>query len=315
MSSGEPVKDAGEIIGIEFDDDFIRLEASIHTYDSEGSGPLVQGKEAFQWSTVESECGKLLAKAKDLRVAIWYLRACLSLRALPGLREGMVCLANILRLPLDQIHPYPSEDESPRECHALQLGWLCGEQFAHQFATARIAADSSITVRDLAINKLADLSGKVADTRECVLSDLKGILDDFKAIGELLSSESMNFDVSRVCEIATQAMFSLRPKVVPSSVDSADSSIKAMEAMPQSQSPAVAASAHVPGVISGREDVSNTLDHLIEYFKNNEPGHPAPIFLARVKSMVGANFEDLMAELYPEADTLVARIGRPHPPA
>jgi len=53
------------------------------------------------------------------------------------------------------------------------------------------------------------------------------------------------------------------------------------------------------------------LSRMVAYFQAHEPSHPAPIFLNRVQRMLGANFETLMDELYPEADQLIAKLERP----
>jgi len=63
--------------------------------------------------------------------------------------------------------------------------------------------------------------------------------------------------------------------------------------------------------ISDRGDANRVLDLLIGYFKANEPGHPAPIFLERVQRMLGASFEELMRELYQEAPALLSRLQKP----
>ena len=65
------------------------------------------------------------------------------------------------------------------------------------------------------------------------------------------------------------------------------------------------------GNLSDRSDVSQMLAHIITYFRTYEPSHPAPIFLNRVQRMLGANFEELMGELYPDAQQLIAKIERP----
>jgi type VI secretion system protein ImpA len=60
-----------------------------------------------------------------------------------------------------------------------------------------------------------------------------------------------------------------------------------------------------------RSEVSDMLTKLIDYFQTNEPSHPAPIFLNRVQRMLGANFHELMDELYPDANQLIAKLERP----
>lgn len=65
------------------------------------------------------------------------------------------------------------------------------------------------------------------------------------------------------------------------------------------------------GVLRSRQEVGAALDRIVEYFRVHEPSHPAPIFLSRIQRMLGAGFEEVMAELYPEAASLVAQLSRP----
>jgi type VI secretion system protein ImpA len=60
-----------------------------------------------------------------------------------------------------------------------------------------------------------------------------------------------------------------------------------------------------------REEVQQSLTALIAYFREHEPGHPAPLLLQRVQRMVGASFETILAELYADAEQLVARVEKP----
>ena len=60
-----------------------------------------------------------------------------------------------------------------------------------------------------------------------------------------------------------------------------------------------------------RDDVRIALDQLVDYFVTHEPGHPGPIFLRRLQRMLGASFEDLMQELFPDAGQLMAKLNRP----
>ena len=65
------------------------------------------------------------------------------------------------------------------------------------------------------------------------------------------------------------------------------------------------------GVLRSRQEVGAALDRIVEYFRVQEPSHPAPIFLSRIQRMLGVGFEEVMAELYPEAASLVAQLSRP----
>jgi type VI secretion system protein ImpA len=53
----------------------------------------------------------------------------------------------------------------------------------------------------------------------------------------------------------------------------------------------------VSGVIRSREDVVRTLDGVLEYYRQVEPGSPVPLLLRRVQKLVPMDFVQAMQEL------------------
>lgn len=52
--------------------------------------------------------------------------------------------------------------------------------------------------------------------------------------------------------------------------------------------------------ITCREDVHCLLEKVNHYFQHHEPGHPAPLMIARAQRLINANFMDIMQNLLPE---------------
>ncbi len=60
-----------------------------------------------------------------------------------------------------------------------------------------------------------------------------------------------------------------------------------------------AAPVAVPGEINSRTDVSNALDRIVNYYRQNEPSSPIPILLERAKRLVNADFLTIMQDIAP----------------
>jgi type VI secretion system protein ImpA len=74
---------------------------------------------------------------------------------------------------------------------------------------------------------------------------------------------------------------------------------------------ATSARTAAPGEIRNRQDALQTLDRVIRYLEEAEPGNPAPLLIARAKKLIGVSFFDIMADLAPNAlDTIETVTGK-----
>nr|WP_230956979.1 type VI secretion system ImpA family N-terminal domain-containing protein [Burkholderia cepacia] len=300
MDVGALIEGAPEPDVLDFDEDFIQVDAAICEYDSVGNSPQRKGESTFQWVSIEGACIGLLSKANDIRVAIWYLRACMARRGVAGLAEGTKRLAAIMSLPAEDIHPRAQPGESSGEIQALHLGWIAGAQFLHQIGNVRLDG------QDVTLDALAHGDAEVTlwdqGYKEKTFYVLHDIKDSFKKIEESVSSEWHSIDVSRVLNLLDRVLEKL---------GSTGGESTSVTDSPTRSGGASDGDFNARSVMSTREDVAVALERIAEYFRVHEPGHPAPIFLSRIQRMLGAGFEELMAELYPDGTALAAQLGGP----
>ncbi|KVG57948.1 ImpA [Burkholderia territorii] len=286
---------------LDFDEDFIQVDAAICEYDAVGNSPQRKGESSFQWVSIESTCIGLLNKANDIRVAIWYLRACMAKRGVSGLAEGIKRLAAIMSLPAEDIHPQAQPGEASGEIQALHLGWIAGAQFLHQIGNVRLDG------QDVTLNALAHGEAEVTlwdqGYKEKASYVLQEIKDSIEKIEKSISSEGKSLDVSRVLIFLDRVLKKLGSAGGEGAASIADS--------PTRSGGASDGDFNARSAMSTREEVAVALERIVEYFRVHEPGHPAPIFLSRIQRMLGAGFEELMAELYPDGTALVAQLGGP----
>ncbi|WP_175029352.1 ImpA family type VI secretion system protein [Burkholderia seminalis] len=297
------MENESELGALDFDERFIQINAAICEYDSVGDAPPRKGESPFQWASIENACVLLLKEASDIRVAIWYLRACMARRGVAGLVDGIKCLAAIMVLPTEQIYPRAQSDESPGEIHALHLGWIAGPQFLHQIGNAFLEG-KDVTVNELVCGMVDSAIWDQA-SQERAINVIGEIRESLVIIERALIPEKQVVDISRVLDLLDRALGALGPRVDAAAAPSDGTSAHKCSASTRVED------FDSRSVLSTREEVAIALGHIVEYFRVHEPGHPAPIFLSRVQRMLGAGFADLLAELYLDGAALAAKLERP----
>ncbi|WP_063534097.1 type VI secretion system ImpA family N-terminal domain-containing protein [Burkholderia sp. MSMB1589WGS] len=295
---------------LDFDEDFIKIDAAICEYDSVGYAPQRKGESAFQWASVETACLALLKKAKDVRVAIWHLRACIARRGLSGLADGVRLLADLMSAPVEALHPRALPDESPGETLLIHLGWLAGPQFLHQLGGSRFE-DRDATLNDLIGGRAAAIveDRGYRDRANTLVHDIQ---DSLSRIRKSIAVVEQELNLSRALDLLSVAASRLAQTGSGSEANASVADEKLADAAPGSPAPGAQQPAAGPGGgLRSRQEVGAALERIVEYFRLHEPSHPAPIFLSRIQRMLGAGFEEVMAELYPEAASLVAQLNRP----
>lgn len=277
-------------------DEFQSVDAMVSAYDSEGEGPLRKGEAAFNWSLVEELCLPLTEKTADLRVGIWLLRAALADRQIPKVLHGLERIAQWTGLGSDQLYPLSMGGDD--EIHALILGWLASPAFIYGLGQLRVNSTSELTLAHfeseeqisggLQQEEKAELAHQLQQLLAALSTIEKHIFDGYSVEGRSLI---------RVSQLLERCLKKVAPQVNVS--------------VEPSYQDGNASTTQTSGNLNNRNDVNQMLTRMIAYFQVHEPSHPAPIFLTRVQRMLGVNFEELMDELYPDAQQLIAKIERP----
>ncbi len=287
--------------GVEYSAEFQRLDAAINTFDAEGFGPLRKGERPFQWDSVASAAEGLLAQSPDLRVAIWLLRSLLDGKGVCGFVEGLARIESLLALPESSLFPRAVDGEPVREAHAVSLSWLGGTALLYQLRSARLTPELALSGADLHQDAALVLSLEPS-TKASLAATMQRGLQALDAIIHALQQDGADvyFNVASLRgELEFLGKTLGRQSLASDALAASPASPLASAAQDFSRGPRT------------RADVQQTLAGLIAYFKEYEPGHPAPLFLQRVQRMLGASFEELMGELYADAKQMIARIEKP----
>nr|WP_256252416.1 type VI secretion system ImpA family N-terminal domain-containing protein [Burkholderia ubonensis] len=295
---------------LDSDDEFIKIDSAICEFDSVGYAPVRAGEGSFQWAFVETGCLALLERARDVRVGIWYLRACIARRGVIGFAEGLRLLADLMCCPLEILYPRGLPGESPGETIAIHLGWLSGDQFLHQLRNAKFED------LDASLGEIGSGRGLIIVSDSNIFENAINIANDIQKyilkIAESVSDFGQELDISRTIHVLSMTVTKLAQ--MRASTDDVGNVTSGCEkggrvlGAPEIDSSRMAINSG--NILRSRGDVGTAIERIVEYFRSYEPSHPAPIFLARIQRMLGAGFEDVMAELFPEAESLVAKLGR-----
>lgn len=309
---------SGELL--EDDAAFLKLEDTSEFQPERQMGDEVLPAEPPNWRDVRSESEDLLARTKDLRVAVWWTQAALGLDGLAGFAAGLELIRRMLADFWDTVHPEldADDDNDPMLRMNSLLGLTASDAVLRPLHHAPLVSSNIMGTYSLRHIEMA--AGKVPPMEDEDVPDAASIEGAFQqmeedakteiseaATGAKKSLEAIGtFLDDKIGAMATPNMDALS-KVLASinreltrrlegGVDE-EEELEGVEAGGGGGGGAVAAP---PGAIRGREDVIRTLDRVCDYFKRNEPSSPVPFLLDRAKRLTTKNFMEIVQDMAPE---------------
>ena len=309
---------------LEYDPAFTALASAAQGKPEQQFGATVIAAVEPDWRAVSEQAQALLYRAKDVRAAMLLLRASVHLQGLAGFGWGIQLLIGLLERFWDGIHPaLEAEDDHDPTMRLNALAPLSDDAMVvrdlYDAGIGMAQGMGSIRVRDIAIAHNALAAG--SSDSNYSLAQVQGALEEIQAsdadaLAQLLgvsalmerlqallterTGRSDSIDLSRlralgaVLRQACNALAILPPGAQP---------VAAGEGAVNADGASRMATPH--GEIRSRQDVLQTLDRVISYLEQSEPGNPAPLLIQRAKKLIGVSFLDIMANLAPSAlDTI-----------
>jgi type VI secretion system protein ImpA len=311
---------------LEYDPEFGELERSAVGKEEQQIGDTVVDAVEPEWKTVKKLALSLLNRTKDLRVISHLMRASLSIDGIVGFRNCLALIRNLLENQWSSIHPVLDEDDGDPTMRVNALLALSDEKSMLRplrlASLVRSRAFGSYNYRDLAIaageltandnESPADSATINAAVMDADVDDLQATanavilsLEHVKAIDSLLTeqlgaSNAPNFaELNQLLVNISHLMNARLADIGISSVtidsDNVDSGV-GVSVAPQHSGNVTALS----GQVASREDVTRTLDKIIEYYNKNEPASPIPILMIRAKKLVSMGFIDIIKNMAPD---------------
>ncbi|MGL6113136.1 MAG: type VI secretion system protein TssA [Rubrivivax sp.] len=313
----------GEACGedLEYDPTFLELSQAAAGKPETQFGPA----EPPQWPLVRELAEGLLTQSRDLRVALIWGRAVISLEGLAALPAALQLLIGLLDRFWDEVHPRNDPDDGDAFARISVLGSLdkldgmLGDVRQALVLNDRRLGGLRLREIEIALDRLAPRADESARTP----GQIQGLLGEFAELGDQLRAcHAQSMEAIKQLQRLMNDRFGM-----DSAVD-----LKAMRGMldavaavlPQVEATEVAAdgSDTAPGAgegnaqrsgsgshgINSRQDAIKAINLICAYLERSEPTNPAQLLLRRAERLIEKNFLQLVRDLAPEAVAEVARI-------
>ncbi|MBS0343630.1 MAG: type VI secretion system protein TssA [Proteobacteria bacterium] len=316
---------------LEYDSAFTALEAASQGKPEQQFGDTVIPAVEPEWRQVSEQAQELLARTKDARPAILLMRASTRMQGIEGFSLGLALVAGLLERYWDDLHPkLDAEDDNDPTMRLNALAPLADDgTVLRELYEARVGVARGIgpiRVRDIAVAhgtlnavgsdenfSLSQIDGALesihAESPEAI-QILLGLAPQVAALQALLSDRTGRSDavdlapLRGICSMLVKACSHLGGDAAQEGDAQGDESAG-------SEGGAAAAPAAARGEIRSRQDALQTLDRVIRYLEQAEPGNPAPLLINRAKKLIGVSFLEIMADLAPNAlDTIEMVTGK-----
>jgi type VI secretion system protein ImpA len=144
MAPVDPASPCGA--DLEYDPEFVVLSAKMAAKMDAQYGNFVGAPEPINWSDVDRDCRQLMARSKDIRLAVLFTRSRTRLAGAAGLAEGIALLSAWLDSFPSAIHPQMSLDAESAD------------------------REAALEIRTNALQALTDTDGLLSDVREIALT-------------------------------------------------------------------------------------------------------------------------------------------------
>ncbi|MFM2118652.1 MAG: type secretion system protein TssA, partial [Pseudomonadota bacterium] len=284
------------------------------------------------WRETAELSESLLDRSRDLRVAIFWLRAQVHLEGFAALAPGLRLLDGLLAQFFDTVHPLPDPDDNQPQYPRLnalavlrEVDGLLGDLRESRVITDRTVgelglrsvevalglaparADEAVLDRDTISRMLAAGLQRRPELRAEInrlhvrLRALMKRLDDCFGAGE-------GPDL-RPLHALLQGLLRLLPEVAGAPGEDSEAGDEDSDADAQAQVAGRRSSSLrtggaavcLAGQVTSREEAIRAIDMVCVYLEAAEPSNPAPLFLRRAKQLINHNFLQLMKVLAPDA--------------
>ena len=313
---------------LEYDPEFIAFEQAVQGKEEQSMGDAVIEAEPPNWREVIKQADKLLARTRDMRVYVNYLRALTQTQGIIGLADGLQLLRNATEKYWQAIHPQldVDDDNDPTERINILMTLCDFEIFLkplHSVPLIESKVLGRFSLRDIQI-----ANGSIAHTSEdnsdlpsitaidgafqdCDEDELKTLIQS--AAESLINLDQMEAFITEQVGINDAASFAEFRSILKEinavysgqaerlglneSTDISEEADESSQSTGQSGAEKVVKT--VPPGINNNQDVIKALNLSADYYTKKEPSSPIPLLLERVIRLVGKDFMAVLQDMAP----------------
>ena len=311
---------------LEYDPAFTELDQIAMPTPERVMGDSLRAAQEPDWDKVAGAAEALLARTKDLRVAIHWMVARTRRQGLAGWAASLGLIRGLLEKYWDDVHPQlDAEDGNDPTSRANALMPLADPQGALGYFRIATFVQSPrlgrFSLRDLRVATgaitaslpdgtpptLVDLEACCMDCPDAQLPESAAMLADAhehaKTIVALLRDKlgTASPDLGRLCGDIEELKKFVDAQLVRRFPERLDipSSVADIDLAPVDGNPANPAVHGAHGGIAGHDDVIRLIDAICEYYERIEPSSPLPILLKRARRLVGKSFLEVLKDIAP----------------
>jgi type VI secretion system protein ImpA len=315
---------------LEYDADFTALTTSAQGKPEQQFGDTVIPAVEPEWREVAEQSDALLRRSKDVRPAVLLLRASTRLQGITGFVAGLELLTGLLDRFWEGIHPkLDADDDNDPTMRLNALAPLGDEAMVlRDLYDAQVGVApgvGAIRVRDIAVanNALNAVGGDATYSPAQIQGGLEalhaerpeliqaaiGVPGLVEKLQALLVERTGRADVIDLAPLrGIGRMLQKACSAAIGAPDEAEAEGAEGDGAQAGGAPRIAAAR---GEIQSRQDALQTLDRVIRFLEQTEPGNPAPLLIDRAKKLIGVSFLEIMANLAPGAlDTIETVTGK-----
>jgi type VI secretion system protein ImpA len=301
---------------LEYDADFQAMELAARGRRAQELGERRIDAVPPAWPEVRKLATKLLARSKDIRLALYLARAELADDGVAGFGRGVDLMRAMLDRYWDAVHPQLDADDGDPTIRLNALAGLVDPDTTlpelRQALIVDVARKGRITVRDVlaasgklqsptgeAARPLAEIEGicaSAATDRAEQLANARDAVRSVQALYKLLADKvgtDRALDLKPLCELL-QPVADICARALGDTAEAPNGSGEPSEA------PAVSVST-VVGEIRSRDDAVRVLDRVCEFMERTEPASPAPLLIRRAQRLMKKTFVEIIEDLTPDS--------------
>jgi type VI secretion system protein ImpA len=312
---------------LEYDPMFVALETEVLGKPEVQYGDTITPAVPPEWKVVRKMAAELLARSRDLRLAVYLLRAELALVGIEGMADALHLIERLLDERWANVHPELDADDGNdpmlrinslavltdaatvlkdlKEAPLVVLPGLgpltlrmlevASGELPPPKGTEKIALESI----DKALADVADENLTVAVARISRAYDSVSNIETL-LVRQVGSSQALNLDgLTKPLKRGRDFLAQRANARLPDAEAAGDGAAGEGEGAAGGAG-AAGRPAPISGAIANRQDVVRMLDKLIEYYHQYEPSSPLPLLLERSKRLVPKNFMEIMEDLAPD---------------
>lgn len=295
-------------------------------------GGVVVAAEPPEWRDVIVQCPALLAKSKDLRIALTFTRALLEVRGFEGLADGLALVRGLVDQFWDGFHPQLDADDGNDPTARISAM----ASLTHRDMLMAIRGAPVVTSRVLGAITLRTLDGALArgsaKTRESPADAAPPAQNGqpsaatVEAIFQDAGLEALTLATAALTRCSQQAAalaeawgrnlpaggpdFTELRRVLGQAEQAVAGRLATLQgaAKPASEpgdatgrAGAAPPAAAFSGQVRSRDDVIRAIDAICAYYAREEPSSPLPLLLQRGRRLVAMSFTNILKELLPDA--------------